>query len=135
MAKIKASIAIILDEGKSKVYISLRQKHQSYSNYWEFPGGKVEEIINETFEKCIKRELYEEVGIKKCSIKPYMSKKHINNDNVHVYLKFFIIEAYKGIPYAKENQQLKLINISELNNFKFLPASLEVIEKLQKDYL
>ncbi|AIT10251.1 DNA mismatch repair protein MutT [Candidatus Francisella endociliophora] len=133
MAQIKAAVAIILNEDKSKVYISLRQKHQTYSNYWEFPGGKLEN--NETFDECVKRELYEEVGIEKCVLKPYISKKHINKDNIHVSLNFFIVEAYKGIPYPKENQRLQLINISELNNFKFLPASLEIIKKLQKDYL
>lgn len=55
MAQINAAVAIILDEHKDKVYISLRQKFQTYSDYWEFPGGKLEK--NETFEECVKREL------------------------------------------------------------------------------
>lgn len=44
MAKINAAVAIILDEQNAKVYISLRQKFQGYSDYWEFPGGKVEKM-------------------------------------------------------------------------------------------
>ncbi|MDE4978177.1 hypothetical protein NAI52_10685, partial [Francisella tularensis subsp. holarctica] len=42
MALINAAVAIILDEHKYKVYISLRQKFQTYSDYWEFPVGKLE---------------------------------------------------------------------------------------------
>ncbi|AJI63285.1 putative mutator protein [Francisella tularensis subsp. tularensis] len=42
MAQINAAVAVILDEHKDKVYISLRQKFQTYSDYWEFPGGKLE---------------------------------------------------------------------------------------------
>lgn len=133
MAQINAAVAIILDEHKDKVYISFRQKFQTYSDYWEFPGGKLEK--GESFEECIKREIYEEVGIKTNDIKLYMSKKHTNKDNMQINLNFFIVEHYKGVPYSKEGQQLKLVNISDLNNFRFLPASLEVITKLQKEYI
>ncbi|MDE4990318.1 (deoxy)nucleoside triphosphate pyrophosphohydrolase, partial [Francisella tularensis subsp. holarctica] len=42
MAQINAAVSIILDEHKDKVYISLRQKFQTYIDYWEFPGGKLE---------------------------------------------------------------------------------------------
>ncbi|ABK89753.1 (deoxy)nucleoside triphosphate pyrophosphohydrolase [Francisella tularensis subsp. novicida] len=132
MAQINAAVAIILDEHKDKVYISLRQKFQTYSDYWEFPGGKLEK--NETFEECVKREINEEVGITANNVKPYMTKKHINKENIQVNLNFFIIDDYQGIPYSKENQQLKLVKISNLNNFKFLPASLDIIKKLQKDF-
>ncbi|APD51293.1 (deoxy)nucleoside triphosphate pyrophosphohydrolase [Francisella hispaniensis] len=132
MAHINAAVAIILDEHKDKVYISLRQKFQTYSDYWEFPGGKVEK--NETFEECVKREIYEEVGITANNIKSYITKKHINKDNIEVSINFFIVDDYEGVPYSKENQQLKLVKISELNNFKFLPASLEIIKMLQQDY-
>lgn len=133
MERINAAVAIILDEYHTKVYISQRQKFQTYRDYWEFPGGKVEK--NETFADCIKREVFEEVGIIVKSIKPYIKKKHINKDNIEVNLEFFIIDGYEGIPYSKENQQLKLVNISELNNYNFLPASIEIIERLKREYI
>ncbi|GAB4223031.1 MAG: (deoxy)nucleoside triphosphate pyrophosphohydrolase [Francisella sp.] len=133
MKLIKAAIGIILNEYKDKVYISLRQKFQTYSDYWEFPGGKVEE--NETFEDCVKREIYEEVGVIANNVKHYVTKKYVNKYNIEVFVKFFIIDDYNGIPYSKENQNLKLVKISELNNFKFLPSNLDIIEKLQIDYL
>ncbi len=47
MAQINASVAIILDYNRSKVYITQGQKHQSYSGCRDFPDGKVED--NENF--------------------------------------------------------------------------------------
>ncbi|MBK2027858.1 8-oxo-dGTP diphosphatase MutT, partial [Allofrancisella guangzhouensis] len=132
MKKINAAVGIILDDKNSKVYITLRQKHQTYSDYWEFPGGKVEK--NETFIECIKRELYEEIGIFAKSINSFFKKKYINRDNLEVSLEFFIINKFENKPYPKENQQLKLIKISELKKYNFLPASQEIIDKLQAIY-
>ncbi|QIV94536.1 8-oxo-dGTP diphosphatase MutT [Allofrancisella frigidaquae] len=132
MKKINAAIGIILDDKSSKVYITLRQKHQTYSNYWEFPGGKVEK--DETFVECIKRELYEEVGILAKSINNFFKKKYVNRDGVEVSLEFFIIDKFENKPYPKENQQLELVEISELKKYKFLPASLEIIDRLQVVY-
>ncbi|QIV96056.1 8-oxo-dGTP diphosphatase [Allofrancisella inopinata] len=132
MKKINAAIGIILDDKSSKVYITLRQKHQTYSNYWEFPGGKVEK--DETFIECIKRELYEEVGILVKSINSFFKKKYINKDSVEVNLEFFIIDKFENKPHPKEKQQLELVEISKLKKYKFLPASLEIIDRLQVVY-
>jgi 8-oxo-dGTP diphosphatase len=44
-----------------KVLIGRRKKGSSMAQKWEFPGGKLEP--GETHEICLKRELYEELGI------------------------------------------------------------------------
>ena len=87
MAQINASVAIILDDNLSKVYITQRQKHQSYSGYWEFPGGKVEK--NETFEQCVIREVYEEIGLLIENVRQFDTNSYINNDGVKVLVEFF----------------------------------------------
>ena len=132
MAIINASIAIILDDNDSKVYIDKRQKHQTYSDYWEFPGGKVEK--NETSIECVIREVYEEIGIiiKDCEL--FYTKQYFNNKSDNVYLEFFLVRNFDGNPYPKENQKLKLISISELDKYNFLPGSLDVVEMLQSKF-
>ncbi|APC97357.1 8-oxo-dGTP diphosphatase MutT [Francisella frigiditurris] len=127
---IKASIGIILNEERSKVYLSLRQAHQTYSGFWEFPGGKVEE--NESYEECIKREIFEEVGIIAQELELLEKKDYINKYNIHIFLEFYLITKYEGLPKAKEGQKLKLVNIYDLNKYNILPASESVIEKLIK---
>ena len=132
MAKINASIAIILDDNDNKVYISKRQKHQSYSDYWEFPGGKVEK--HETFKECAIRETYEEIGIIIENCELFYTKCYFNNKGDEVYLEFFITKYFKGIPYSKEKQKLKTVRVSELEQYTFLPGSLEVIDMLRSKF-
>jgi 8-oxo-dGTP diphosphatase len=133
MAKINASVAIILDDNKSKVYITQRQKHQSYSGFWEFPGGKLEG--DETFEQCAIREVYEEVGLLIENIRQFNTNHYLNKDGTEVFIEFFLADKskgnYKNKAVAKENQKLELINISDLNKYNFLPGSLAVVIKLQ----
>ncbi|MGQ4002321.1 (deoxy)nucleoside triphosphate pyrophosphohydrolase [Francisellaceae bacterium CB300] len=133
MAQINASVAIILDDNQSKVYITQRQKHQSYSGYWEFPGGKVEN--NETFEQCVIREVYEEIGLLIENMRRFDTNHYVNNDGIEVLVEFFIANKLKdcgeNIAIPKENQKLKLVEISELNKYKFLPGSLAAVTKLQ----
>lgn len=127
---IKASIGIILNEERSKVYLSLRQTHQTYSGFWEFPGGKLEE--NESYEECVKREVFEEVGIIAQELEFIEKKDYINKHDIHVFLEFYLVTKYRGLPKAKEGQKLKLVNISDLNKYNILPANESVIEKLIK---
>jgi 8-oxo-dGTP diphosphatase len=133
MAQINASVAIILDDNQSKVYITQRQKHQSYSGYWEFPGGKIQGY--ETFEQCVIREVYEEIGLLIENIQQFDTNQYINNDGIEVFVEFFIVNKLKdcgeNIAIPKENQKIELVEISELNKYKFLPGSLAVIAKLQ----
>ncbi|MDE4957560.1 hypothetical protein NAI59_12255 [Francisella tularensis subsp. holarctica] len=42
----------------------------------------------------------EEFGITANNVKPYMTKKHINKENIQLNLNFFIIDDYQGIPYS-----------------------------------
>jgi 8-oxo-dGTP diphosphatase len=51
--------AIIVDKGK--VLIGRRKEGDSMAHKWEFPGGKPE--AGETPEECLKRELFEELGV------------------------------------------------------------------------
>ena len=128
MTEINASIGIIVDDKCSKVYITQRQKHQSYSDFWEFPGGKVEK--GESFENCVKRELFEELGITVESMYLFLRKTHTNDSNIIINLEFYIVDKYSGILYSKENQKLQLIQISKLKELNFLPGSVEVIDML-----
>ncbi len=57
----KKLIAAAIIEKDGKVLIAKRAKKDALCGTWEFPGGKLEE--GETLEECLKRELYEELGI------------------------------------------------------------------------
>ena len=127
--KIKATVGVILNQDKDKVYLSLRQKHQSYEGFWEFPGGKVEE--SETYVDCLTRELYEEVGISVKEFALLEKKDYLNKDNIHIFLEFYLVSEYVNIPEAREGQKLELVSISDIHKYNILPASFSVIDILK----
>ncbi len=47
---------------KNQVLLARRRNGQNLQGYWEFPGGKIEK--NETPQKCLERELLEELSVK-----------------------------------------------------------------------
>jgi 8-oxo-dGTP diphosphatase len=67
-------------KNKNKFLVSQRPLSKIFANFWEFPGGKLEN--NESFQNAIIRELKEELGI-------IVNKKNLINLDVitHAYKK------------------------------------------------
>ena len=56
---LKVTCAIIVNQ--NKILVSQRGENSDHPYQWEFPGGKINR--GETAEKCISREIREELGI------------------------------------------------------------------------
>ena len=54
-------VAAIIRDRENRLCLSRRPEHKHQGGLWEFPGGKRE--ANETIERCLHRELKEELGI------------------------------------------------------------------------
>ena len=71
MLNIIKSASAIIRKSTGEVYLGLRSKNlRTFPNFWVFPGGKIDEQLNENWmgtEKevidTIIRELYEEIGL------------------------------------------------------------------------
>ena len=63
ITEVKTSLVSLLAliNKDNEVLIGLRPRNAKFSNYWEFPGGKVEK--NEHPEQTIIREIKEEIDI------------------------------------------------------------------------
>ena len=53
--------AVAMIDVDNRILISNRKNRKQFSNYWEFPGGKIEN--NETPDACLIRELKEEINV------------------------------------------------------------------------
>ena len=55
-------VSICIIKKKDQILITKRPSQKLFGEFWEFPGGKLENT--ETFEEAMARELYEEIGIR-----------------------------------------------------------------------
>lgn len=119
----KIAIGIIIK--KYKIYIT-RGKYQE--NIWEFPGGKVKK--NENLINGLKRELFEEVGIKILKFKFFRYVIYTYCKKT-IKLYFFLINKWIGKPYSREGYSYIWVYINNLKFFGFPPANYSVINSLQ----
>lgn len=113
---------------ENKVLVAKRPSHQSYSGYWEFPGGKVEE--NESSEAALKRELYEELGIMITLATPWFQYQHVYPDKT-VLLNLWLVNAFNHEPRSQEQQELRWVTFSQLLSLQLLDGNLMILDPLE----
>ncbi len=129
MKKTIRVVGAIIENSQHEILCALRSTKMSLSNYWEFPGGKIEP--NETIAQTIEREIYEELG---CHIR-FLD---LYDENIHEY-DDFIIHLYiarctlvDGIPVPKEHAALLWLGRENLLSLNWAPADVPIIERLIK---
>lgn len=127
---IDVAVGILIDPNQN-ILLTQRQSHQPYSDYWEFPGGKLETGEDAEFALC--RELSEEVGVSPTTPQPLLSVLH-DYPELSVRLHVFIVEQFDGVPFGKEGQNLIWRTLDNLTDLNLLPAN-DVILSALHNYL
>jgi 8-oxo-dGTP diphosphatase len=117
--------AIILKE--SKILIARRAPPKHLAGFWELPGGTME--LGETAEECLKRELFEEMGVKVKVEKFFMENFH-NYGERQILLKAFYCELLSGEIILKDHDQIAWVEKSDYNKYNFAPADIPIINSL-----
>ncbi|MEV9641022.1 (deoxy)nucleoside triphosphate pyrophosphohydrolase [Mammaliicoccus sciuri] len=120
-------VGAIIENEQKEILCALRGPEMTLPNYWEFPGGKIEQ--GESKEEALKREIQEELG---CTIEVY---EHIDDttyeyEKVIVRLETFMAKIVSGSPVVSEHAELKWMTRQELPSLNWAPADIPAIEKL-----
>ncbi len=126
MKNIHVSAAIIMKD--NKIFVTQRG-YGEFKNWWEFPGGKIEE--GETPEECLKREIKEELKAD-INIDKYLCTVEYDYPNFHLKMECFICSLIDGHLELVEAEDAKFITKDQLDNIDFLPADLLVVKELKK---
>ena len=122
---IEVAAGLVFRDGK--LLITKRPEGSHFAGLWEFPGGKRE--ANETIERCLHRELKEELGIEVALGQALESVTH-KYSVMTVQITFFLARLAKGEPRAIECAGLEWVTRENLANFQFPPADQRLISRL-----
>jgi mutator protein MutT len=126
MRVVEVAAGVICHEGR---YLITRRKAGVHlAGLWEFPGGKKES--GETLEECLRRELFEELGILIDLPIPFRIIQHHYPEKV-VELHFFRCAIESGHPAPVDCAEVQWVLPQELDRFEFPPADRPVIQALK----
>lgn len=111
-----------------KLLLTQRPPGSHLENLWEFPGGKRE--YNETFEQCLKRELFEELGIE-VEVGALLEQVTHSYQDKRIHLKFYRCTLLLGEPQPIGCQAIAWVTAPQLLDFQFPAADEKVLKKLR----
>ena len=114
-----------------KFMICQRPANKARPLLWEFVGGKVEP--GETKEQALIRECQEELNITLDVGEEFMDALHEYPD-ILVHLTVFNATIIDGTPQKLEHNDIQWITPSEIPDYEFCPADVEILEKICEAY-
>ena len=127
---IRLVVSVALINNANEILLSKRPKDKHLADFWEFPGGKVEN--GETPEIALVREIKEELNIDingKC-IAP-LSFSEYDYKEFQLLLLLYICRRWVGEPKSMENNELKWVKANMLRKYKMPPADDSLIYCVQ----
>ena len=121
-------VAALIWQG-DKFMICQRPAHKARGLLWEFVGGKVEP--GETKEQALIRECQEELAVTLSVGDIFMDVIHEYPD-LTVHLTLFNATIAEGEPVMLEHNDIRWITSSEIPNYDFCPADVEILERIME---
>ena len=124
---IRVVAAVIRQNGK---IFATQRGYGEWKDGWEFPGGKIE--TGETPEAALKREIQEELDTE-ILVKERIDTIEYDYQNFHLSMDCFWCEIVSGNLVLKEHESARWLTKKQLNDVKWLPADVTLIEKIGKE--
>ena len=121
---IEVVAAIIRDED-GRIFATQRG-YGEWKDWWEFPGGKIE--AGESREQALLREIREELAAE-IEVGKLLRTIDYDYPQFHLTMHCFLC-CLKGDVILLEHEAFKWLAPSELSSVHWLPADIELIEKL-----
>lgn len=129
MKTVRVVAAIIIHD--QKVFATQRG-YGEFKDGWEFPGGKIE--TGETPEEALVREIKEELDTE-VEVKELIDTVEYDYPTFHLSMDCFICNIISGNLVLKEHEDAKWLTREMIDSVEWLPADLELINKIREDYL
>ena len=124
MNHIEVVAAIIRKEDK---VFATQRGHGEWKDWWEFPGGKMEQ--GETPEEALKREICEELSAE-INVDELFSTVDYDYPKFHLKMHCYLCTLLTDAMHLNEHESARWLAKDELDSVKWLPADKSIIDKL-----
>ena len=100
-----------------------------YKDFWEFPGGKIEE--NESPEYALKREIREELDTE-IVVGSLIDTIEYDYPEFHLSMKCYWATVFTGKLLLKEHEAARWLGKNDLFSVEWLPADITLLKKISK---
>ena len=118
-------VAAVIREG-DRIFATQRG-YGKYKDFWEFPGGKIEE--NESPEEALKREIREELDTE-IEVGDLIDTIEYDYPEFHLNMKCFWAKVLEGKLLLKEHEAAKWLGKEDLFSVEWLPSDLSLLDRI-----
>ena len=120
-------VAAIIHDAEGRIFATQRG-YGEFKDGWEFPGGKME--AGETPEEALRREIWEELETR-IEVERLVETVEYDYPQFHLTMHCFLCRVESGRLELKEHEAARWLAKDELNEVDWLPADLQIIDKLK----
>ena len=122
-----AAVIIRTDSDGSKQVFATQRGYGEYKDWWEFPGGKIEE--GESPEDALKREIREELATEIC-VGDYVDTIEYDYPTFHLSMRCYACSVISGKLELLEHENASWLTSESLRSVKWLPADELILDKI-----
>lgn len=126
MKQIEVVAAIIRDD-EGRIFATQRG-YGEWKDWWEFPGGKME--AGEGRKEALKREIREELSTE-INVDGFLCTVEYDYPKFHLTMHCHLCSLQTETLHLNEHEAARWLDKEELDSVRWLPADLDVVEKLK----
>ncbi len=126
MKQIEVVAAVIRKDGR---VFATQRGYGDWKGWWEFPGGKIEQ--GETPEEALRREIREELQAD-VSVDEFLCTVEYDYPTFHLTMHCYFCSLLSETFHLNEHEAAQWLKADELDNIRWLPADVMVVEKLKR---
>lgn len=126
MKRIEVVAAIIVKDNK---VFATQRGYGEWKDWWEFPGGKIEE--GESPQDALKREILEELNAD-ISVGELLDTVEWDYPTFHLTMHCFVCSLLSESLHLNEHEASVWLTADTLRSVRWLPADLALLDKILK---